>query len=346
MIDIIQKTIDSNMEFKNDIFKEQTWEMFEKDSLGKELYLFGIGAGTDFFFYKYPRRVEGIIDNDKNKVNKKAEKFSYIPSEYYEYGLVRSVEDWSSSTKKDAVILITNLKYCEDIAKQLDKLGFHNYYSLLTMEKNRRQKLTSDEIEADNPYNIEYVIDEKKLFFYTMNGYSGHGKYIAEKILNKRMNLDIVWAVNDLDICVPKGIRLISSQNRMDLLREMSSSKIWVHDDMVPTYIPKKENQIYIQVKHWSSVTLKTFGFDLANFRNDEEQKQICRHNSSLIDYIITGSEFDTRTCRSGFGFDGKIIELGSARSDVLFDGSARNKVFIHYGIDPKKRILLYAPTF
>jgi CDP-glycerol glycerophosphotransferase (TagB/SpsB family) len=350
-MDIIQNILDErNDNFKIDKFNCDTWEKFHMARKNKSLFLMGIGIGADFFLENYTDNMVGIIDNDKKKQGLPIDLYvNEAVSDNCEKKTVLDVSILENYKNDDVIILITNLKACEEIAEQLEGLGISNYFSLLAMEAIRRK--FSNEVKVLSTNNTtrpeKSKIKPNKIVFYTMGSYSGHGKYIAEQLLKLRKDLELVWIINDIKLEVPKGIRLVYGKNRKKYLPELETAKIWVYDDMLPLEIQKSPEQIYIQVKHWSSVTLKTFGFDLTEFRNEAGQIAVCKHNSELMDYVITGSNFDTQTCRRGFGFQGKVVELGSPRSDALFkEEILKNKVYNYFNIDFNKKVLLYAPTF
>ncbi|CAM4481250.1 CDP-glycerol glycerophosphotransferase family protein [Paenibacillus xylanexedens] len=332
-------------------FNVQTWEDFNNFKSDKFVFIFGAGYGADFYFQNYSDNIVGIIDNDEAKHGHQIDFFvDKISLDKCKEKKVLNVSVLKQYKDDDLVVLIANLNASEQIAEQLESVGISNYYSLLAMETIEKNSFVSAKDQIVNHCLLTKRTDKiepNKLVFYSTGGYFGHGKYIAEQLLKQRNDLDIVWVVNDLKIKVPRGIRLVYWKNKSKYIHEMRTAKIWVYDDMVPSYIQKQPEQIYVQVKHWSSVTLKTFGFDFTTFRKDSVEIEMCRHNSEMMDYIITGSKFDTDTCRSGFGFKGEIIQAGSSRSDVLFQESKyRQKVKSHYGLNVNKKILLYAPTF
>ena len=65
------------------------------------------------------------------------------------------------------------------------------------------------------------------------------------------------------------------------------------------------------------------------------------------MDYIITGSHFDSESCRRGFRPKGKCVELGSARTDILFfPNGAKEAIIQEYALGKDIHIALYAPTY
>ena len=71
------------------------------------------------------------------------------------------------------------------------------------------------------------------------------------------------------------------------------------------------------------------------------------KHDSRMMDLLMTNSTFSTEYFRKCFWYDGPIAEVGSARNDMLIDnkGQFQNKVKPFFHLNNQK-ILLYAPTF
>ncbi len=126
----------------------------------------------------------------------------------------------------------------------------------------------------------------------------------------------------------------------------METAKIWIFDDLVPYFLRKRRDQIYIQTKHWSSITLKKFYLDDKAFCKNIDEREKVLFDGGRMDYVFTGSEFDEESCRNGFMFKGKAIRVGSARSDVLFDKTVKEKVLIKFGLERKTKVCLFVPTY
>lgn len=337
-----------------DDLDSQTWDMFENIVRGKKLFLFGLGKGSLFYFgsrwNKYV--LEGIIDNDIKKQGISAQWF--LPKEAdHACGNLR-ISDISVARQfppEEVVVLITSLRGYREICEQLESYGIYQNYVLLPMEANWR-KNHSYELEKDVEQYIkecyEAEIDPKKIVFYNQSTYGGHGKYITEQLLKIRNDIKIVWIVNDPRTEVPEEVQLLDVRNRKRFVYEMETAKMWVLDySMRFSDIIKRPGQIFINVKHWSSITLKSFGLELSRFQKRQGEIDGISQSSKMIDYFIVGSKFDERTCRSGFDFNGDVFMAGSPRSDILFSPrEAIKKVFARYSVDDKMSVCLYAPTF
>ena len=360
-MDIIDHAIEKRKHVSGNMNLDcQTWADFEREIVQKKVIIFGAGAGSGYYFERYGKCeiLEGVIDNDSKKQGFRVDE--WIPEAFGLKAGKKKISDISlldSCEPDETVVLITSINYYETIASQLNQNGITDYFVLLIMEANRRKSLnielnTSDNDELEKIRFAEWCcreadIDSKKIFFKAYGDYADHGKYITEALLKIRGDLDIVWSVNDLGTEVPDGVRKIYGGNWKRLIYEMETSAMWVLDLPVPEYIIKRQGQLYLQTKHWSSITLKKFYLDAATFRTVPEKRKVWKREKELIDHIITGSDFDTASCRRGFEFEGEVLQYGSPRSDGLFrETENRDKVYEYYHLNKDCRALIYAPTY
>lgn len=324
---------------------KQTWQRFEQDLEGKSLVLFGVSVSMRIFLKKYGNRfhIVGVIDNDKGKQGFRVRDFIMTDGSDGDI-VISSPSILNHCRKEKTVILVSSLKQYWEIATELSRLGFRYVYSLFLMEANER--LNDGNITRDEFGETEKWVDEcckrpinsQKIIFEAYGTYADHGKYITEQLLKLRQDLDIVWVVHNLNTKVPKGIRLIHASNRMQYIYEMETSAIWVMNVILPTYLIKREGQKYIETKHWASVTLKCFYLIESSFKEYKSTETV-KYNGSIMDYIITGSDFDSESCRRGFDFHKEFIQIGSPRSDAMFRyDELREKVYQYFQLDQSKK--------
>lgn len=338
----------------------ETWEQFETAIVGKKLFLFGIGVGADYYYYKYgdKAQAEGIIDNNSLFHGCLAQMLLWEKIDHNHKSMqVSDISLLDEFEPNELVILITSFKHYQDIATELRAHGIHRYFSLLCMEAQSRSIGQKESLSFAKGYSFQdksfffqksynMPICPNKILLYTECEWAGHGKEIVKKLLEIRQDLDIVWAVNEVNSPVPSNVRIVLKRNYAAFIYEWATAKIWLVDTLIDVDVKKRARQKYIQIKHWSSVTLKKFGYDYAmSHPMDINRRNICEQNRVMMDYIIVGSRFDEATCRKGLGFSGEVVMAGSPRSDVLF---RKERFFVreHYSIPPDKKLLLYAPTF
>lgn len=357
-MDAIDKAIKKKYHINNiPAFQKQTWEEFDFVSKSNKVIIFGMGVGADYYFFKYAglARADGCIDNNRELQGLKIKEVLWeVFDDKYDDIKISSIELLRKFDPKDTVVLITGLKRYESVVDELIQRGFNKFYSLLCMEEKYRSEERHKRVDDCRCFrNKECIyrlydnepINRNKVVIYTECDGIGHGKEIAKNLMRYHKNIDIVWFVNHADSIVPKGVRKVLKSNYRAFTYEFFTAKIILTDTFILEDINKRDGQCYIQMKHWGSVTLKTFGYDYAKRRNDVDLIKICDRNSKMLDYVLVGSKFDERTCRSGFGTSGDMIYVGSPRSDVLFKND-KLPVRTEYNISESVKLMLYAPTF
>ena len=73
------------------------------------------------------------------------------------------------------------------------------------------------------------------------------------------------------------------------------------------------------------------------------------RHDSRMIDYMISNSSFYDELCKRAFSYDGKILKIGCPKNDTLINDNQvtkKERVCELYNISKEKLIVIYVPTF
>lgn len=333
--------------------RKQTHEQFNCDCESRRIFLFGTGIACKNFIRNYHTMInlEGIVDNDQKKQGfQLGDYIAEALGTQYEDLRICTASILSNYESDELAVIIASADYYEQIAEQLEQLGISHYYYLHQINEWMHKENISeleDKLEKDNcvEYCCKLTMNKKKIAVY-IGYYGGHGKYITEQLLMMSQDIDIVWIVRDLTVEKPEGVRFIFEGNWKKYIYEMETAGIWIYDIVIPTYIRKRPQQVYIQTKHWAGITLKKFFLDDLSTIHTQEEIEKVKYNGMIMDYILTGSEFDNETCRSGFAFQGDFVQVGSPRSDALFRKENREKVYRWYGIERELHCLLYAPTF
>jgi len=356
MADIIDKAIENG--WNKSVLGSQTWEQFESDLVHKQLVIYGIGIGAELFLKHYADkyRLAGAID---------ATKYGELLFEYdFRTGKTDTSDIYIEKPAcldhympKRTIVLIAALKHHVEIYQSLKSKGFSYIYSFLCMEVNKRIKL-SDYTEYSDPreeyvlYKMQSPSDYNNVFVETMSGYSGHARYIVEAMKKKNNDLCFTW-YNESNTPYPDiGLKEVK-RNTRSYYDALYKAGLWLFEDPVFYETKKKQDQILIQLKHWSSITLKTFGIKLEEPLEQKfnslpgSYRRHFEHNAELTDYVITGSDFDEQTVRDNYLYKGSFFRAGSPRSDILFDAERfRISIRAKYGIEADTKICLYVPTF
>lgn len=206
-------------------------------------------------------------------------------------------------------------------------------------------------------------IDPKLIMFEVFMGrqYSCNPKAIYEYITRDSRFDDyrLVWAFRDVEKAkkIPELSRAeIVKMKSKEYFRTCAEAAFIITNSNLDNRISKQPGQTFIQT--WHGTPLKKLRCDIeaesGNANNSLEEIKY-RNDVDMIryDYFISPSEFCTEKFTSAFnlkelGKEKIIIETGYPRNDILINYKPEriNEIKYKYGIDPDKKIILYAPTF
>lgn len=197
-----------------------------------------------------------------------------------------------------------------------------------------------------------FPIDSNKIVMWTFEGMGGYGcspKYIAEELLNRKMqgknNLEIFWLLEDMDKEFPPEINKVKS-TLWTRAYHLSTARFWISNTRTFYGTKKRKGTIYFQTWH-GTVALKPIG----KYRGKNLSKMayiVSAYDSKMIDYLLAGSRWCVEMWPDGLIYDGKILKTGTPRCDVFFSGIKEKHMQFRkeYGLPADAKILLYAPTF
>lgn len=193
-----------------------------------------------------------------------------------------------------------------------------------------------------------FPIRDKKIVFTCIEGTTGYScnpKYIAEEFLKRDEGYELVWLVNDITKQFPKGIKKVHN-TLWNRAYHLTTAKYWIDNSRKQLEVRKRKGQIYIQTWH-AKLGFKPTCLD----RGDSFSKiayLVSKHDSDMIDYVLSNSDWYDKTLPTGMLYTGKILRTGSPRCDILINGKnqAHEKVRKAYSLNPDAKIIMYAPTF
>lgn len=180
------------------------------------------------------------------------------------------------------------------------------------------------------------------------NGYGDSPKYIVSSILSNYPDYDIVWCVKG-DKKLPKGIRSVDVSSYFGLVKsifEQTTARVWIDNCRKYPFERKRKGQFYIQTWH-GDMGLKKCEADAID-KIPLKEVLWSQHDSQMADLFICGTEWMRKRYREAYWYDGEIEVCGLPRRDILYtkDDFQIKNIKSSIGVDEKKNILLYVPTF
>ena len=155
----------------------------------------------------------------------------------------------------------------------------------------------------------------------------------------------MIWLVNDITKKFPKEIKVVRN-TLWNRAYQLSTSHFWIDNSRKQLEARKRKNQIYIQTWH-AKLGFKPTCLDRgASF--SQIAYLISKHDSDMIDYVLSNSKWYDDTLSTGMIYDGAVLRTGSPRCDILVNDrtEARKKVRETYCLSEDAKIMMYAPTF
>ena len=136
----------------------------------------------------------------------------------------------------------------------------------------------------------------------------------------------------------------------------MSKAKYWIINCKMPTYIAKKEEQVYLQT--WHGTPLKRLAHDIEAaedmtfYRSAVSFAQMTQSydiDVARYNYMISPNPFCTEVFQSAFRIQReRLIETGYPRNDFICNTTKEEmeRLKEKYQLPKDKKIVLYAPTW
>lgn len=191
-----------------------------------------------------------------------------------------------------------------------------------------------------------FKVKSNKIVFsnFMGNGYGDNPKYIAEEILKKGLNYDIVWLVRQYYDNIPDAIRQVKITSILGAY-ELSTAKVIVINSKGALPFFKKERQYMIQTWH-STYGPKYVEKDAMDILPSKYIKDSIE-NSQETDLFLSPCKLQTEEFRHAFWCECEVMPSGIPRNDIYFKENGqlieitRKKI----GVPIDVNILIYAPT-
>lgn len=167
---------------------------------------------------------------------------------------------------------------------------------------------------------------------------------IFNEVLSRNLSSELLFTVGSNNQA-PDGSRGVR-YGSIPWLRALATSKVLVNNTHFPGYYRKRPGQKFIQT--WHGTPLKRLGRDMVDVVTTKLHIKMMVREASYWDYLVSPNTYSSELFPNIFGFEGKIIETGYPRNDILVTRSGdREQIRKSLGIsDPKQLVVLYAPTW
>ena len=179
---------------------------------------------------------------------------------------------------------------------------------------------------------------------YTGKQFSDSPKAIYEELVRQGADLRYLWNVRDGQVEVPDGVTPIRLHGK-DYYEAMARSRYIVTNAHLPAWFRRREGQRVLQT--WHGSTLKRIGFDLEKipFAKPDYHERLAVEIAQW-DYLISPSPWCTPILRDAFRFEGRMLETGYPRNDVLSRPELAALIRRRLGLPHGRKVILYAPTW
>lgn len=188
---------------------------------------------------------------------------------------------------------------------------------------------------------------QDKIVFSSFNGksFSDNPRAIYEEIRSQYGDkYKYIWLMQDKKVKI-SGVKVVKFPSLSEAYH-LATAKLWIDNVRKRNWIVKRKGQYYVQTWH-GDLALKKIELDAAD-KLDTIYVNDAKHDSQIADLFISACKWSTDNFREAFWYDGKILEYGTPRSEILYKQQApiRKKVIDSFGLNGDVKLLLYVPTF
>lgn len=188
-----------------------------------------------------------------------------------------------------------------------------------------------------------FSVKKKRVVFSTFEGDGGfccNPRYIAEELHRRHPEMEFIWLTHDPTREFPPYIRAVKDTSWRTAYY-LSTAHIWIDNYRKPYGTRKRKSQIYIQTWHAS------LGFKAVGLYRGAAFPKIARlvsaWDSSLIDRILSNSDYCDRIYPKKLLYDGPTLRVGSPRVDPLINDRAELKKRLHQQLKMPENTKIFA---
>lgn len=196
---------------------------------------------------------------------------------------------------------------------------------------------------------LKLPIKENVVLFETFmaKNYSDSPKYIYEALNTMYPGkYECIWAING-NHDIPYGAKTVKRFS-FQYAYYCAVSKYLVFNVRQPLWFRKREGQVFLETWHGTPLKRLVFDQEEVTSASPKYKEQFYKQRKEW-DYLVSANPFSSKTFRSCFMYEGKMLEYGYPRNDILYASDKEQRarrLKEKLGIPLDKKTILYAPTW
>ncbi len=215
----------------------------------------------------------------------------------------------------------------------------------MIVDKRVRNKTITLQLFTKLPQKENWIVFQS----FMGRNYSGQPKYIYQ-YLQKHYGdkYKFIWIVDRKGIVID-GKHVTCKRWGLRFYYYLNRSKYWVFNMRQPISIPKRDTTVLLAT--WHGTPLKRLVFDMEeNYSATPEYKSLVYRQTREWNYMLSDNPYSTEKFQKCFLVDREqILESGYPANDPMYAPDREERAAAikkKLGIDPNKKVLLYAPTW
>lgn len=245
------------------------------------------------------------------------------PRRLIQYGRAGEFDRLAGKTRSHAR-LQTLLRVCTSRAK-LKRYLYEKVFS--------KMKMLDDTVIFESFFGKSYSDSPKYIFEYLNEKYPGKYHYIW---VNAGKRLKLPYKAGQM------------KRFSFKYFYYMARCKYIVFNGRQPQYFIKRQGNVFLET--WHGTPLKKLVFDMEDVTTASPlYKEQFYIQTRSWDYLVAPNKFSEDIFRHAFMYDGKMLETGYPRNDILYHPEKERlmgEIKDELGIPREKKVILYAPTW
>lgn len=172
---------------------------------------------------------------------------------------------------------------------------------------------------------------------------------VHAELVRRGADVEHLWVTRDGRTQVPPSARGVEEFSA-EWYAALARCRRIVTAHQLPDFFERRSGQTVVQT--WDGTPLKRIGTDLTDtLYADHDRLAQLPGLARQWDVLVAPSRWSAPHLTRALAYDGEVLEAGSPRNDLLFSAPGdrdkhAERLRRELGIDPARRIVLYAPTY